>query len=294
MKNDNYSILNPRLLRFSILLLTAISLFSCSKVPAGHVGIKVYLLGTSKGVDSEELGVGRYWIGMNEELYLFPTFQQNYVWTKDKNEGSKNDESFTFQTSEGMSVNADVGISYHLDPTKISYVFQKYRKGIDEITDIYMRNHVRDAFNSVASKYNVEYVYGKGKSELIKEVSEKIKIDLEKEGIIIDKLYWIGSIRLPEQVLAALNRKIEAKQRAEQRENELRETEAEAKKVIAQAQGEASSILTKAQAQARANKLLSASLTPSLVRYEAIKKWDGKVPQVSGGDKGIIPFIEVK
>lgn len=32
----------------------------CSKVPAGYKGVKVHLLGTSKGIDSEELGPGRY------------------------------------------------------------------------------------------------------------------------------------------------------------------------------------------------------------------------------------------
>ena len=66
------------------LLVTSIiaSLAACSKVPAGHVGVKVYLLGSSKGVDTEELGVGRYWIGINEELYLFPTYMQNYTWVK--------------------------------------------------------------------------------------------------------------------------------------------------------------------------------------------------------------------
>ena len=47
------------------------------KVPAGNVGIKVYLLGGEKGVDAEQKGPGRYWIGWNEDLYLFPTYKQN-------------------------------------------------------------------------------------------------------------------------------------------------------------------------------------------------------------------------
>lgn len=51
----------------------------CSKVPAGEVGVKVYLLGTDKGVDHEVLGPGRYWIGINQDLYLFPIFTQNYT-----------------------------------------------------------------------------------------------------------------------------------------------------------------------------------------------------------------------
>lgn len=58
-------------------------------------------------------------------------------------------ESITFQTREGMSVNADVGISYHIN-----------RKGIEWITDIYLRNIVRDAFKQYGSQVNVESVYG--------------------------------------------------------------------------------------------------------------------------------------
>ena len=62
----------------------------------------------------------------NEELYLFPTYQQNYVWTKDKTEGSPTDESITFQTKEGLSINTDVGISLSVDPDHVSVLFQKF------------------------------------------------------------------------------------------------------------------------------------------------------------------------
>ena len=65
---------------------------SCSKVPAGQVGIKFYLLGGEKGVDTEELGPGRYWIGVNEELYLFPTYTQNYTWMKELVERDRSEE----------------------------------------------------------------------------------------------------------------------------------------------------------------------------------------------------------
>ncbi|TON43446.1 transposase, partial [Vibrio parahaemolyticus] len=72
-------------------------------------------LGGDKGVQAEEVGVGRYWVGVNEELYSFPTFSQNYVWTASETEGSENDESISFQTIEGLAVNADVGITYRID-----------------------------------------------------------------------------------------------------------------------------------------------------------------------------------
>ena len=274
-------------------------LISCSRVESGHVGIKVNLLGGDKGVDTEALGTGRYWIGFNEELHIFPVFQQNYVWTADSREGSENNEEITFQTTEGMKVSADVGITYHLVKDKVPEIFQKYRKGINEITDVYMRNHVRDAFNSVASKYKVEYVYGKGKSDLIKEVETLVTRELGDIGIVVDKLYWVGSVRLPVNVIAALNRKIEATQRAEQRENELREAEAEAKKKVAEsegiaksevalAEGKAESTLIKAKAEARANKLIAQSLSSTLISYEKTKRWDGKLPQVSGSTNSFV------
>jgi regulator of protease activity HflC (stomatin/prohibitin superfamily) len=283
---------NWRILILMILIAVVMGTTACSKVPAGNVGIKVYLLGGNKGVDTEELGVGRHWIGINEDLYIFPTFTQNYVWTKDPKEGSKNDESLTFQTIEGMSVNADVGISYHIDPVKVSLIFQKYRKGIDEITDIFLRNMVRDAFVQVASTRAVEDIYGAKKAEIVSQVESMVKNQVRGIGIEIERIYLIGNMRLPDQVVKALNEKIQATQRAQQRENEIREADAEAQKKIAQAKGIAESIKLQAEAQAEANIKLAKSITPELVQYKAIEKWDGILPKLTGSNA--IPMIDLK
>lgn len=273
-----------------LLLVALVGLSGCSTVPAGHVGIKVYLLGKSKGVETEELGVGRYWIGVNEELYLFPTYKQNYVWTKDEREESPDDESFRFQTKNGLEVGADVGITYYLEKDKVHSIFQKYRRGIDEITDKFLRNHVRDAFNEVASKMPVEAVYGAGKTRLMDQVEARVRQEVAPEGIVVEKIYLVNSFRLPETVTNALNLKIEATQRAEQRENELREATAQAEKKIAQARGEAEAKVKIARAEARANQIVSRSLTPQLVQYEKVKKWDGVLPRFTGGGKPLISF----
>ena len=276
----------------SVLIASAL-LAGCSKVPAGYVGIKVYLLGSSKGVDSEALGVGRYWIGVNENLYLYPTFQQNYTWTKDTEEGASQDESFTFQTSEGMQVGADIGISYHLDPDSVPKIFQKYRKGIDEITNVYLRNHVRDALNKVSSTMRVEDLYGKKKSEFMENVVRIVKNKVSDIGIDIDEIYLIGSFRLPQTVVMALNRKLEATQMAQQRQNEVAQARAEADKKIENARGEAESILTVAKAQADANRILAQSLTPNLVKYKQIERWNGVLPKITG-NKSVIPMLNFR
>jgi regulator of protease activity HflC (stomatin/prohibitin superfamily) len=267
-----------------ILMVGLLTATSCSKVPAGNVGVKFYLLGNSKGVDTEELQPGRYYIGMNEELYLFPTFTQNYVWTSDVTEGSENDESFNFQDVEGLELNADIGITYHIDPTKVSIIFQKYKRGINEITDVFLRNMVRDALVSASSQKNVEYIYGIGKTALLDEVQKNIKAECSPLGIEIDKLYWIGRIKVPDAVKKAIDAKIKATQTAQQMENELRGTEAQAKKKIAEAKGTAESVEIKAIAEAKANRLISASLSKELVEYVKVKRWDGKLPQVTGAN----------
>ena len=266
-------------------------LAACSYVPAGNVGIKVNLLGGDKGVESEVLGVGRYWIGWNEDLYIFPTFMQNYVWTAGVDEGSPNDESISFQTADGMTANADIGISYSIDPDKVSIIFQTYRRGVEEITDTFLRNMVRDALVKQSSNKPIEYVYGAGKSELLASVQKDVADQVAPLGINIGKIYWIGEIRLPPTVIDSINAKNAATQMAQQRQNEVAQAKAEADKKIEDARGEAESILRVAEAQAKANKLLAESLTTEFVQYQAITKWDGQLPKMTGSSA--VPFIDV-
>ncbi len=270
--------------RFAVAIILGLTMLvgACSKVPSGHVGVKVHLLGGAKGVDTEELGTGRYWVGINEELHLFPTFTQNYVWTKDSVKGSETDESISFQTRQGLTVNADVGISYRIDPTKVTDIFQKYRKGVDEITDLYLRNMVRDALVETASRLDIESVYGEGKGDLMDAVEKQVRSQVSGLGIIVEKVYWIGELRLPPTVVASINAKIEATQKAQQRENEVQRAKAEAQIKIEDARGEAESVRIRAESQAQANERLARSITPTLVQYNAVDRWDGKLPTFSG------------
>ncbi|EGQ8536159.1 TPA: SPFH domain-containing protein [Vibrio parahaemolyticus] len=277
-----------------LVVVTALTMTGCSKITAGHVGIKVNLLGGDKGVQAEEVGVGRYWVGMNEELYSFPTFSQNYVWTASETEGSENDESISFQTIEGLAVNADVGITYRIDPTKVSKIFEKYRRGVDEITDVYLRNMVRDALVEKASIMGIENVYGAGKAELMNDVEKSVSDNVADIGIIIEKIYWIGEMRLPKQIVQNINDKIAATQKAQQRKNEVAQSKAEADKKIEEARGTAESIKLKAKAESEAITLRGEALrsNPEVLQLEAVNKWNGVTP-VYIGTNAPLPFLSV-
>lgn len=254
-------------------------------ISPGYTGIVVNLFGDDKGASGRELPVGMHWVAPWKRVYKFPMFEQNHIWDHDK--------SFTFQSGEGLNVNADMGISYHLEPGKVHTLFAKYRRGLDEISDIFIRNYARDAIAKAASKLKVEDLYGTEKQHFMESVQQELKDDLIQMGITIDRLYLIGTLHFPQQVVIALNSKIEATQRAQQRENELREAQAQAQKEIAAAQGEAqrkklsseaeaAATTIKAKAEAEANRLVTESLSKEIITYEAIKRWDGKLPQFMG------------
>lgn len=264
-------------------------LAACTKVPAGNVGVKFDLYGGDKGVTGEVVGPGKYWLGMNEEMYLFPTFTQSAEWKAQDDSGV--DQSISFQDAEGIVINADVGISYAIKADKADTVFQKYRKGVDEITDTYIRNMVRDAVNAETSKLGVEAIYGPGKEELMQKVTQRVQSQVSSIGIDVEKIYWIGAMRLPSSIINAINGKIEATQKAQQRENELQTAKAQAEIERAKAQGEADAVMIAAKAEAEANRMKQATLTNELVQYTLAQRWDGKLPQVTGGST---PLLNIK
>lgn len=275
-----------------LLALTAFGTSACSKVPAGQVGVRVNLYGDDKGVQNEVLGPGRYWVGWNQDLYLFPTFTQTHTWTADTTDDSPANESITFQDKQGLTINADVGVSFHIEPTQVSSVFQKYRAGIDEINHKFLHNLVRDAFVECASNMDVADIIGIKKPELLDKVITRVRKEVGGIGINIEYIAVVGEMRLPQIVMESINGKIEATQKAQQRQNEVAEATAAANKRIEEAKGNAESIRLNAIAQADANKIINASLTPTLVQYMATQKWDGQLPKFTGS--AAIPFLNVE
>ena len=275
------------LISFVVLFVTA-----CSDVPSGYVGIKVDMLGSDKGVSDQELGTGRYWIGVNEKLYIFPVFQQTQVWTRALDEGSPTDDSVSFNSGEGLSVNSDISLVYSVDPKKVGVLFQKFRKGIDEITHSFLRSAVRDALVTSAATKSIESIYGPGKADLIKEVESKVRAETAELGIIIEHIYFIGEMRLPPSITASINAKAVASQMTAQREQEVQQSKAEADKKVAEAKGDADSTLLRANAEAAAIKIKGDALSknPEVLELSKIEKWDGRLPQIVGT---ATPFINL-
>lgn len=291
----------------AIAVLVAVWIIGCStttRIDAGHVGIKVKLAGSDRGVQNAEVAVG--WVFFNpltEQIIQFPTSVQNIVWTAAPHEGQPIDESLTFSSSEGVNINADIGLSFHIDPPQAPKLYARFRQNdLMILANGYIRNTVREAFNEVASKMPVQEIYGAGKSKMVQDVTQKCRDILGKDGVIIDQLTINGALRLPQNVADAINRAMEATQKAIESENRVRQVKAEAEQAITQAhgqaeamrekaQGEADARLINARAEAKANEIIRLSVSPAVLQYRMMQQWDGKLPTYNAG--GQIPMLTI-
>ncbi len=264
----------------SIIIL--IILGSCvTKIPAGYVGVKVNLYGDDKGVQNKVVTPGRYFESINVDYYKYPTFTNMYPFTADATEGSELDESFNFQTKEGVKCNADIGVQCRADGAKANTLFQTYREDMQNVIKKYVRADIRDAMNKVVSNLSVDSLYSSGKVGLMTEITKSIQKKYEPTGLIIENVTLLSDIRFPKEITQGIVAKMTANQKAMQRENELREAKAMAEKKIIEAKAEAES-----------NKAKVMTITPQIIEWERLQiqkqfvaKWDGKsVPQYMGGN----------
>src|SRR5262245_38896617 len=100
-----------------------------TRIDAGHVGIRVRLAGSARGV--QDIPVVTGWVffdPLTEQIVEFPTSVQNVVWTASQNEGRAVDESITFSSAEGVNINSDIGLSFHIDPALAPHLYLRFRQ----------------------------------------------------------------------------------------------------------------------------------------------------------------------
>lgn len=252
----------------------ATALVGCERVEPGNVGIKVDRLGDDKGV-GDVVGVGRYWLGWNTDLFIFPTFKQMKTY----------ESPFYFQLSDGTSIGHQIGVAYKVDPTKITTIFQTYRKGVEDITETDLRQKIEDSLNRRGSKVNTDKFIDGGKANLLDEALVDIQKEMGPVGIQVLSLSWVGAPGYPDNVKASINAKVTATQKTLQRQQEVQQSKAEADKKVEEARGDSESAILRATGQAKAIELQGEALrrNPEFSTWAKIDKWDGKLPVYNAG-----------
>ena len=270
---------NLIILGVAAFILGLVSMTSCERIDAGHVGVKVNLYGDGKGIDDVTEVNGRvFYNPFTTKIVEFPTFIQHKEY---KHNGEDNpDESFVVNSKDGSEFHVSPLLNYSVKRERVPYIFGKYRVTLDEIESGFLKTAVYDAFRVVANSYTADELISNREQFEVK-VRKVLETHLLPEGFILAQ--FTSNLVYPETFKKAIEAKNNAVQSALTAENRVKQAEAEAKIKIAQAEGNAQAMLTSAKAEAEANRMKQQTITPMLLQLEYIKKWNGVEPTTQLG-----------
>lgn len=285
-----------------LIIVGAGAVSSCSvTVESGYMGIKTTKFGPNPGVQRAELGPGFHWEGIGEKIRTYQTLQRTYSYTREANSDGRENEEITFSDVLGLPMTADVALTFKVREDKAADLYATWRQEYEAFIDGPLRTSVRAAIARETEKLPVAcnaqqsaepaavsaapegaasagtadaddcpgQLIGPGRQIVLQKAMQALQREWGPQGLDIIRMEWVGSIRYPESVLAAIQSRTTAEQntRAALERVNLERANAEAR--IAQARG-----------QAEANRLLAESIrsNPEVVRLREIERTLGICP----------------
>ena len=271
-----------KILMVTASIMAAVSLSACGEtVQPGSGGVKINSL--AGGVQQEALGSG--WHGAMpfvERIEQYPTIQRTYTYTREENADGAENEEITFTDRTGLAMTADVQLVLSANQATLPRLYTKYRLTFDQLLDGPIRNDVRTAIAAETERVGVDQLLAGGRQEVIRRAFLRVQRKWAAEGVTISQLDWIGAIRFPNVITAA----IQARTQADQQVNSARAR-------VAVAEAQAAEKIAVARGDAEAYRLRSSELTPLIVQQQAIAKWDGALPSTVAGD-ATLPFLNLR
>ena len=260
-----------RFLKLAMLALVfAATVTSCTVVDNSEIGLRYKKFSvTEQGKLEAENVTGYTWYNpFTERVFTYPVYIQRVDY-----------KPFVVTTKDAAEFHMDPVLAYQLNRDMAVYVFNKYRKSLEEIEAGYMRTCIYDAYRICANKYTSDELMA-SRAQFEQEVRDMLNKSLGDEGFIVTE--FTSQITPPESLRKTIDEKNQAVQNALRAENQVKEAQAEAKIKIAKAEGEAQATKIQADAEAYYNRTVAASLNELLVRQYAIEKWDGDLPMFTG------------
>ena len=193
----------------------------------------------------------------------------------------KRESEQTAASRDLQVVTTKVAVNFHLTPETVNKLYQNV--GLEFNTKI-VDPAIGESLKAVTAQYTAEELISK-RPEVSTKVKELLATKLAKYNMLLDDIN-ITEFNFSSEYNQAIEQKQIAEQQALKAQLDLQRIEIEAKQKIEQAKAEAESL-----------RLQKQEVTPELVelrkieaQIKAIEKWDGKLPNVTGG---AVPFIDV-
>jgi prohibitin 2 len=270
-------------LRYIVILVIAVIAFVIFKpftiVPSGHRGVKL----TFSKADPAPVGEGiSFTLPLVQSIYKMPVMIER---SETESEAASKDL---------QRVTTTVVLNFHVDALRVVNVYQNLGP-FENIEPRIIDPSVQEAMKSITALYTAEQLVTK-RPEVADRMRMALQARLTRHGLIIDE-FSITNFHFSPTFDAAIEQKTVAEQQKLKAERDLERIKVEAEQRIAQARAEAESAKLAAEAQAVGLRAQRDTVTPELIELRkveaqlaAIAKWDGRLPNVSGG---AMPFIQV-
>lgn len=241
----------------------AIALAACSEVPTGHRGV-ITNYGEIVSIESEGLA----W-------YNPITHDSEMIDVRQKKWASETE----VYTKDVQQANVSFALTYQLDPKSVKKVFGDVGSNWSEIlVPQVVEQSIKDVFGSSEAVKDAINNRPLVQAQILK----KVRVGLRRRNVLVTG-FEINDIAFSK----AFDKANEAKQVA------VENAKAEQNKTVA-VQERANQRVIAAKADAEAMKIKTAALTGNakLVEYEAVQKWNGRLPVYMMGNS--TPFINMK
>ncbi len=273
-----------------ILMLVASIYSSFTIIQPGNVGVVFNRWTGELGTKGQGVAWRIPWV---TQVQSYPVALRTYTMVARSSEGTvQGDDSVDLPTKEGQHIRQDISVTYNTGSDRAADVFRSFRGAdIKDIEDHFIRRTIITVAQNAAGQMSLTDLISNQRGTLQERITQDLQHEMNKMGFVVDKVN-LGASHLPDAIEKQMQQKMAAQQQAQQADYEFQRQQTLAKAKVAEAQGEADSTLVKAEAQAKANKLLQESLTPLLIQNKAIERWNGSLPQFTGG--GALPFLNLK
>lgn len=202
----------------ALLIATGIVVFQWVKVvPAGNVGVIDFF-----GKVSEKT--------LKPGINLVNPFAKVIIMSVKTQEVK---ETTTVPTQEGLSLNLEVSLLFHLNPEKAGEVYKTV--GVD-YADIIIVPQFRSVLRTVTAGYEAKALYTSVREKLAAGIVEELKKQIEPRGITVENVP-LRNIQLPPKVAEAIEEKLKAEQESQRMQFILEKEKLEADRKRIEAQG---------------------------------------------------------
>ncbi|HPG24583.1 MAG TPA: prohibitin family protein [Myxococcota bacterium] len=191
-------------------------------------------------------------------------------------------ETLPLPTREGLSVEAQITLLYHVDPAAVRSVYTQFGPSYETV--FVLSNFLATA-REVSSKYYAKELYAIERKKVEQVMKDELVAHVADKGFVIDAVL-LKDILLPQSMSNAIQDKVNAEQAALQMEF-----------VIAKQQREAERMRIEAEGVKQAQEIINSSLTESQLRYNQIQMLKALASSpntkviVTGDGTGKMPLI---